>query len=396
MVAAVRAGAPEDAVLGLVPARVVEPRSVEEAADALRSCAGDRLAVVFAGGGTDLALGAPPRRLDVLLRTGRMARVVEHLPADQVVTVEAGMPLAALARHLAAHGQRLALDPPFPGRTTAGGAVAANAFGPLRHRFGAPRDLVLGVTLVRADGAVVRGGGKVVKNVAGFDLPRLMVGSCGTLALLATVTFRLHPLPEAEGSVRVDGLSPAGLRGLVRAMGEARLEPAAVAALVENGAEEDGVHTLGVRFEGFAPGVDEGRDRLLALASRAGHPAEALDVGAAAPSGRARRRCGPRARCGRSSPPRPPRWPRYTPGPSAPSCARSSRAARCSTRPSGSPSPRASRAPRRRWLARWRRPATRSRGSTGRSSSPPRRPPCGRGWTSGGRWRRARWRSCAG
>jgi glycolate oxidase FAD binding subunit len=265
-----------DAVLGVVPRLTVEPGSVEEAAEVLRACARDGLAVVFVGGGTDLELGAPPRELDVLLRTRRLARVVEHAPADQIATVQAGMTLGALQRHLAEHGQRLALDPPLPRRATIGGIVAANAFGPRRLRWGAARDLVVGMSFVRADGTPAKGGGKVVKNVAGFDVPRLLVGSLGTLALVTTVTVRLHPLPEAEATVLVSSLSAAALRPLVKALADAQLEPSSAAAIAE------GEHLrLGIRFEGFAPGVAEQRDRLLALAERMGAPAEALDDGAA-------------------------------------------------------------------------------------------------------------------
>jgi glycolate oxidase FAD binding subunit len=262
MVAGAREGTPGDAVLGVVPRLVVEPSTVAEAAEALAACARDRLRVVFAGGGTDLELGAPPSGLDVVLRTTRLTRVVEHAPADQIAVVEAGITLSTLATHLAAHGQRLALDPPLPGRATLGGVVAANAFGPRRHRFGTSRDLVVGMTFVRADGVLAKGGGKVVKNVAGFDVPRLLVGSLGTLALVATVTVRLHPLPEAQSTVLVPGLRAADVRAVTAALLAAQLEPTSVAALLEG---ED--LRLGVRFEGFGPGVAEQRDRFVALAA---------------------------------------------------------------------------------------------------------------------------------
>jgi glycolate oxidase FAD binding subunit len=124
-----------------------------------------------------------------------MQRVLEHDPGDLTCTVEAGVQLSALREQLAASGQRLSLDP--PGDPTIGALVALNASGPLRHRFGAPRDLVLGATLVLADGTVASAGGKVVKNVAGYDLARLVCGSQGELAFIGRVSFRLHPLPKA-------------------------------------------------------------------------------------------------------------------------------------------------------------------------------------------------------
>ena len=157
---------PGDVIVGMRPSTAVEPASVAEAAETMRALAVDRLAVAFVGGGTDLELGAAPARLDVVLRTRRLARIREHAPSDQIVAVEGGMTVAALQRAVAPHGQRLALDPPDPERATVGGVVAANAFGPRRTRHGAVRDLVIGVTLVRADGVVAHGGGKVVKNTA--------------------------------------------------------------------------------------------------------------------------------------------------------------------------------------------------------------------------------------
>ncbi|HSN93150.1 MAG TPA: FAD-binding oxidoreductase, partial [Anaeromyxobacteraceae bacterium] len=221
---------------------------------------------------SDLDLGAPPARLDAVLHTRRMARVKEHAPSDQIVAVEAGMTLGALQRALAPHGQRLALDPPFPERATVGGIVAANAFGPRRTRYGTVRDLVIGATLVRADGVVARGGGKVVKNVAGFDLPRLLCGSLGTLGLVAEVVFRLHPLPEASATVEVGGLSAGETRALTRAALDLRLEPVAVAALADGSR-----FSLAVRFEGFAPGVADQAERLLSLAAKEGRRGARLE-----------------------------------------------------------------------------------------------------------------------
>jgi glycolate oxidase FAD binding subunit len=264
-------------VLGARPQQVLEPATVSEAAEQLRALARDGRAVAFMGGGTDLELGAPPARLDALLQTRRLARVVEHAPSDQIVAVEAGMTLAELQRHLAPHGQRLAIDPPLPERATVGGIVAANAFGPLRTRFGTMRDLVIGIAVVRADGVLARGGGKVVKNVAGFDLPRLFCGSLGTLGLVAEVTFRLHPLPEASATVVVPALSAADVKALSLAVLDARLEPAAVAAF------GDGERfRLALRFEGFAPGVRDQVDRLTGpvLAGRAPERLEGRDEAA--------------------------------------------------------------------------------------------------------------------
>src|SRR5262249_6799135 len=198
-----------------------------------------------------------------------------------IVVVEAGVSVAALQRLLGAKGQMLALDPPWPERATVGGVVATNAFGPRRTRYGSVRDLIIGISIVRADGTAARGGGKVVKNVAGFDLPKLMVGSLGTLGLIATVTFRLHPKPEAEETLLLPDLDAETVRRLVLSLRQAQLEPTAVAALVRDGGADlgvrfDGRFEVGVRFEGFGAGVQQQAERLLELATRQGWTAERL------------------------------------------------------------------------------------------------------------------------
>ncbi len=243
----------------------------------MAQCARDAARLLFVGGGTDLDSGHPAEGIDAVLRTGGLGRILEHAPSDQIVVAEAGVPLGVLQRVAGAHGQRLALDPPWPERATLGGLVAGNAFGPLRARYGSIRDLIIGVSIVRSDGTLSRGGGKVVKNVAGFDIPKLMVGSLGTLGLITTVTFRLHPLPESSAMVEVPGCSAALLRNVVREMRRAQLEPASAVAILSG----PGVFDLGVRFEGFAAGVDQQRERFLAL-MKSGARAEIVDAAARA------------------------------------------------------------------------------------------------------------------
>ena len=160
-------------------------------------------ALGFEGGGTALGQGYPPARIDRIVGTGRLDRMLEYAPSDMTVTVEAGITIAALQAQLAPHGQRLALDPPLAQRATIGGVLAVNGYGPLRARCGTAHDITLGIQLVRADGTLVRGGGKVVKNVAGFDIPKLAIGSFGSLGLIVAATFRLHPVPEARRAVYV-------------------------------------------------------------------------------------------------------------------------------------------------------------------------------------------------
>lgn len=141
-------------------------------------------------------------RIGTDLDAGGMARVLEHEAGDLTCTVEAGIRLSELAAALAPAGQRLSLDP--PGDPTIGACLAGNLSGPLRHRFGAPRDLVLGVTLVLADGTIASAGGKVVKNVAGYDLGKLVCGSRGRLAFIGRVSLRLHPAPDTSATVVVE------------------------------------------------------------------------------------------------------------------------------------------------------------------------------------------------
>ncbi|HEX3758211.1 MAG TPA: FAD-binding oxidoreductase [Kofleriaceae bacterium] len=272
-----------DAIAGVRPRAVVAPASLDECAAWMAEAARDKLRLGFVGGGTALELGAPPAGLDAVVRTERMARIIEHAPADQVVLVEAGVALGALQASLAAHGQRLALDPPAADRATIGGLVATAGFGPLRARYGAVRDLIIGVTLVLADGTVARGGGKVVKNVAGFDLPKIACGSLGTLGLIAAAAFRLHPLPEVVQTVQVSGLRPEQVVALLGAARDAQLEPTCAVAVTAAGAPgTPGRFDLGVRFEGFGKGLAQQVARLAELARAAGAPAEPLSDDAAA------------------------------------------------------------------------------------------------------------------
>ena len=175
---------------------------------------------------------AEGRRLTIgeSLSTEGLDRILEHEAGDLTCTVEAGLRLSTLQHALAEHGQRLSLDP--PGDPTVGALLARNQSGPLRHRFGAPRDLVLGVTLVLADGTIASAGGKVVKNVAGYDLARLVCGSQGRLALIARVSLRLHPLPKAEQSLAIE---TDGAASVVRALLGSQLQPSALDVLHPGG-----------------------------------------------------------------------------------------------------------------------------------------------------------------
>jgi glycolate oxidase FAD binding subunit len=180
-------------------ASTAEPSTAAEAAEVLRaaSVAGQRVRI--AGNGSKLAWGNPIAAPDVELRTTGMTRVVAHNEGDFTAIVEPGLPFTALQAELAAKGQMLAIDPPAE-EATVGGVIATSDSGPLRHRYHAPRDLVIGVQLALADGSVARAGGTVIKNVAGYDLSKLFTGSYGTLGLIAEIAVRLHPLPRGTAT----------------------------------------------------------------------------------------------------------------------------------------------------------------------------------------------------
>jgi glycolate oxidase FAD binding subunit len=175
-----------------VSAARAAPASIAEAAEVLRDCRSVR----FAGGGTKAAWGEPIEAPEVELATTAMCEIVEHNAGDLTGILDAGVPLERAQQAFNDAGQMLAVDPPDPGGATIGGIVATADSGPLRHRYGAVRDLVVGATLVLADGTVARSGGKVIKNVAGYDLAKLFCGSFGSLGLVARVAVRLHPLPR--------------------------------------------------------------------------------------------------------------------------------------------------------------------------------------------------------
>lgn len=197
----VRAAASDDRVAGVQPKLVVAPGDELQLAQILKSANASGLAVIPRGGGTKLARGNPPQRADVILSAARLNAIVEHAHFDLTVTIEAGCTLKHVAETLAKQNQRLALDGLWPSRATIGGILSTNDSGALRLRFGSVRDLVIGVTLALPDGTLAKSGGKVVKNVAGYDLPKLATGALGTLGVITRATFRLHPMPKESRTI---------------------------------------------------------------------------------------------------------------------------------------------------------------------------------------------------
>jgi len=250
--AVVREGVAADAVAGIVPAFVASPASTSEAAALMRAAFAHGLAVVPRGAGTGFGWGLPGSRCDLVVDMQAMDQVLEHAAGDLVARVQAGVTLGQLCPVLGLAGQQLALD--APSEATVGGVVATGTAGPRRFRYGAPRDLLIGVTAVRADGVVAHSGGKVVKNVAGYDIGKLLAGSQGTLALITEATFRLHPVPPSVAWVTAE-FGPLG-----RAAAAAGVAAAAGSALVPSAVELDwlgSVLRMGVLLEGTAAGVAE-------------------------------------------------------------------------------------------------------------------------------------------
>ncbi len=262
--AEVRPAGPDDAVAGVVPRFVACPGDVTEAAAVLQAAAAEGLTAVPRGAGTRLAWGSPPARCDLVIDTRGLNRVLEHAAGDLVVRVQAGVGMDQLAEVLAAAGQRLALDPPAGNGTgdTIGGVLATGVAGPLRLRYGTPRDLAIGITVVRADGTVASSGGKVVKNVAGYDLGKLFAGSYGTLGLIVEAAFRLHPLPGATSFVTLDAADAASAYAAVAAAASSPLAPSA--AEIDRPARRAPTR-VGILLEGDPDGVAERSARLTEL-----------------------------------------------------------------------------------------------------------------------------------
>ncbi len=192
------AGVPPHVVDGKAPQAVVVPGSVEELSAVMAFASAEGLKVVPWGSGTKIALGGIPERVDLVVGLSRLSGLVEHEPADMTATFRSGTPLREAQAVLNRNGQFIALDPPYADLATLGGILATNSSGPRRLRYGASRDLVIAIRVVHADGKVTKGGAKVVKNVTGYDMNKLYIGSLGTLGVIVEATFRLYPVPAVE------------------------------------------------------------------------------------------------------------------------------------------------------------------------------------------------------
>src|SRR5437879_8397224 len=247
----VRAATAADAVVGAQPKLVIEPGTERELVNVLLLSNYAGLAVIPRGGGTKLGWGNSPASADLILSTARMTEIIEHAWADLTVSVQAGCTIQRLQETLSQHGQRLALDPLWPEKATVGGVLSANDSGALRLRFGALRDLIIGVTIALPDGTLASSGGKVVKNVAGYDLPKLVTGALGTLGVITRAVFRLHPLPRSKRACSITAANAEEAQRIVLAIQDSKLAH----TFLQSHFSDDAAPISDILFEGTEAGL---------------------------------------------------------------------------------------------------------------------------------------------
>ncbi len=270
---------------GRLASAIDRPTSLDELRDAVRRRVGEGLAIYPQGGHTALDYGGIPRRPGAALDTTALNRVIDYPAADMTITVEAGITLGEIARVLDTEGQRLEIDAPQADRATVGGVFATNATGSRRYGCGRPRDQIIGVGFVTADGKAVKGGGRVVKNVAGYDFPRLLTGSLGTLGVIEHVTLKVRPRPEATAIVFASYANPEAIAHDLDRLNTSSTRPVALDLLNEPAARRLGFESAGwtlvLGFEANAASVTWQVDR--AAVELAGETQALLD-GASGPS----------------------------------------------------------------------------------------------------------------
>jgi glycolate oxidase FAD binding subunit len=254
------------------PICVVYPHSQAELAAVITTANSHQWRVLACGSGSKINWGGLAKNIDIIVSTERINQLIEHAVGDLTVTVEAGMKFAQIQEILAKSGQTLALDPAFPESATIGGIVATADTGSLRQRYGGVRDQILGITFIRADGEIAKAGGRVVKNVAGYDLMKLFTGAYGTLGIISQVTLRVYPIPETSGTVILTGISEA-ISQAVRILQSSELTPTQAdllsSKLVTSLALGTGIGLI-TRFQTIHESVEEQSQRLLAIGEKLG------------------------------------------------------------------------------------------------------------------------------
>jgi glycolate oxidase FAD binding subunit len=233
--------------------QMVLPKTVKDLASAVAQAYQEHLKLLVAGQGTKLGWGTPAKKIDLLLSTQNLDALVDHAVGDMTVTAQAGMTFDALQTLLAKHNQWIPLDPVYPDQATLGGILATRDAGSLRHRYGGVRDLCLGLTFVRSDGQIAKAGGRVVKNVAGYDLMKLFAGSFGTLGIVTELTLRAYPLPECSGTVLVRG-EMGEIALLVQDLRQSTLTPTAFDIWTGQDSTSNDI-TLALRFQSLGESV---------------------------------------------------------------------------------------------------------------------------------------------
>lgn len=266
----VRPAAGADEISGVRPKWVASVEGTEQTSAAMTVAAEHELHVVPKGSGSKLDWGAPPRAVDLLLDLSPSNRVIEHAAGDLVVRALAGTPIADINAVVAESGQQLAIDQPLPSATV-GGVVATATSGPCRHLFGGVRDLLIGITVVLADGTVTTSGGKVVKNVAGYDLGKMYTGSFGTLGIITEAVFRLHPVAAEHRWISITSDTPAEAAAAADTVRASQAMPTAIEI---DRVEPSGPLTVCAQLEG-RPSVTQERAQVLAAAI--GDSAEVLE-----------------------------------------------------------------------------------------------------------------------
>jgi glycolate oxidase FAD binding subunit len=256
-----------------LPTAVVYPQTEAELAAVVACAHRHQWRVLPCGHGSKLSWGGLVKPVDLVISTQRLNRILDHAVGDMTLTAEAGLQLSELQPVLAEHNQFLAVDPAYPHQATLGGIVSTAAAGALRQRYGGIRDMLIGISFVRYDGQLAKAGGRVVKNVAGYDLMKLMTGAYGTLGIISQLTFRLYPLPEASKTVLVSGNADVA-RTLAAELQQSPLTPVAADILSPTLAKQLGhqeAYLLAARFQSILPGVNEQVDKLMAMVPLEAH-----------------------------------------------------------------------------------------------------------------------------
>jgi glycolate oxidase FAD binding subunit len=254
------------------PSCVIYPHSQAELAAVITTANSHKWRVLSCGSGSKINWGGLAKNIDIIVSTERINQLIEHAVGDLTVTVEAGMKFAQIQEILAKSGQTLALDPAAPELATIGGIVATADTGSLRQRYGGVRDQLLGITFIRADGEIAKAGGRVVKNVAGYDLMKLFTGAYGTLGIISQVTFRVYPIPESSGTVILTG-KPEAISQAARTLHGSELTPTQADLLSNKLLTNLDLGTgigLIARFQSISESVQEQSKRLLLIGEKLG------------------------------------------------------------------------------------------------------------------------------